>query len=88
MIAIKRPDQNPGLGLDILESIGEEIKEHFFINQLRIIEQDRMTATEIIQRRDEQFRSFGSILSRIFFEGLQPQLNRLFGMIGADEETG
>ena len=61
--------------------LDEELKEGFFVNLLRIIESDRMTATEIVERKDENFRGFGSILSRFTREWLEPTVNRVFGIM-------
>lgn len=69
---------NPGIGIEILEYLLANIKEAFFINQLRLPELDRATAAEVMQRRDEQFRSFGSIFGRINNELLLPVLRFTF----------
>jgi hypothetical protein len=66
---------DPRIGVELLEMIKQDIKEGFFINQIRTIENDRMTATEIIQRRDEQFRTFGALLVRIDRELLGPVID-------------
>jgi hypothetical protein len=39
-----------------------------------------MTATEVIQRRDEQLRALGGILGRLQNELLSPVINRVFGI--------
>lgn len=69
------------IGLDIIQSKEQKIKEHFFIPQLRMVEQDRMTATEIMQRRDEQFRSLGSVLMRLSREFIGPIVDRVFDIM-------
>ena len=68
----------PDIGLDLIEKIQADIKEAFFFDQIRLVENDRMTATEIIQRRDEQFRSFGAILGRLNNELLKVIIDRTF----------
>lgn len=62
----------------MVERSTKTIERHFFIPQLRTIENDRMTATEVVQRRDEQYRSLGSVLTRISQEKHEPHINRLF----------
>lgn len=73
--------QDASFGLDYLEYIKTSIKEGFFIDKLRLIESDRMTATEVIQRRDEQFRLLGPILGRLHRELLKPIIDRVFGIM-------
>lgn len=72
---------NPGIGLDIMKSIQEDLKDTFFIPQLRLIQQDRMTATEVNARKDEQYRSLGAAISRIFIELLGPTVDRTFSIL-------
>lgn len=67
--------------IDFLNILDEELKESFFINLLRVIEQDRMTATEVIERRDEGFRGFSTVVSRFTREWLEPVVNRVFGIM-------
>jgi len=68
-------------GIGFLDRRKDKIERHFFIPQLRTIENDRMTATEIVQRRDEQFRSLGAILIRLSKELLEPTINRHFSLL-------
>ena len=72
---------DPGIGLEIMDSSKGDIKQHFYIDQLRMIVADRMTATEVIQRRDEQLRTLGPILGRLHRELLKPIIDRLFGLM-------
>jgi hypothetical protein len=71
----------PEIGFDLLQGIQEDINKFFYIDQLRTIQADRMTATEIMQRRDEQFRSFGAILARKDNELIKPIVNRIFQIL-------
>jgi hypothetical protein len=68
----------PDIGLDLIKAVQEDLKEAFYYNQIHMVENDRMTATEIMQRRDEQFRSFGAILGRLNNELLKPVIDRTF----------
>lgn len=72
---------DPGIGLDIMEDVKKDIKQHFYIDQLQMIVADRMTATEVIQRRDEQLRTLGPLLGRLHRELLKPIIDRLFGLM-------
>ena len=67
--------------IEFLNILDEELKESFYINLLRIVEADRMTATEIMERRDENFRGFGTIVSRFTREWLEPVVNRVFDIM-------
>jgi hypothetical protein len=69
------------LGIDLINNIKESIRKSFFIDQLQLVENDRMTATEVNQRTDEQIRFLGPVLSRQEFEFLRPLINREFGIL-------
>lgn len=71
----------PDLGLNVIAEFESRIKEAYFIDQLQIREADRMTATEIVQRREEQLRLLGPILGRQHFELLKPMVDRIFGIM-------
>lgn len=65
----------------LMESVRNQIRQAFFIDQLNIPQQDRMTATEVMQRRDEQLRMLGPTLARQHFEFLKPLIKRVFGIL-------
>lgn len=69
------------LGEQLIELIHKDIEKAFFIDQLKTVENDRMTATEIIQRRDEQMRIMSPILGRLQTELLKPLIQRVFGIM-------
>lgn len=69
---------NPVIGHQIIEMLHQNIKSSFFIDQLHLVENDRMTATEVMQRRDEQLRSMSPILGRLQNELLSPLIMRTF----------
>lgn len=70
----------PDIGEQLIRDVEEKIKQAFFIDQLQIRMADRMTATEVMQRRDEQLRLLGPILGRQEFEFLKPLITRLFSI--------
>lgn len=72
-----RPDIGEGIVRDVLQ----RIRECFYIDQLQIPVADRQTATEIMQRREEQLRYLGPILGRMHFEFLRPLVNRTFNIM-------
>lgn len=72
---------NIQLSEQFMESVRQQIKEAFFVDQLNMVESDRMTATEVLHRKEEQLRLLGPTLSRQHFEFLRPLVNRVFGIM-------
>lgn len=72
---------NPQIGNQIIEFLHSSVKSAFYIDQLHLVENDRMTATEVMQRRDEQLRSMSPILGRLQYELLAPIVLRVFGIM-------
>jgi hypothetical protein len=72
---------NVNIGEQLIEQNHKIIDKAFYIDQLKIHEADRMTATEIIQRRDEQLRTLGPILGRQHHEFLKPLVERIFDIM-------
>lgn len=71
----------PDIGLDFLENIRTRVREHFFWEQLQLIQQRDMTATEVMQRTDERLRFLGPILGRLNNELLRPIIDRVFDIL-------
>jgi len=69
------------IGESMMDTVRQQIRQAFFIDQLQLVENDRMTATEVMQRRDEQLRLLGPILGRQHFELLKPLIDRVFGIL-------
>jgi len=72
---------NIQLSEQFMESVRKQIKEAFFVDQLNLVENDRMTATEVLHRKEEQLRLLGPTLSRQHFEFLKPLIDRVFGIM-------
>lgn len=72
---------NVQLGDQQIANVHAIIEEHFFLDQLKLVENDRMTATEVMQRRDEQLRTLGPILGRQHYELLKPLVERIFNIL-------
>jgi hypothetical protein len=73
---------NPLIGEELMNPIKERIKNHYFLNQLQLAENNpQMTATEVIQRTDEKLRMLAPILARQHHEILKPLVDRLFGVM-------
>jgi len=71
----------PDIGENLIGTIVDRIEKAFFIDQLQMRQADRMTATEVMQRREEQLRMLGPILGRQHFEFLKPLIDRVFGIM-------
>lgn len=71
----------PQLGEGLLEIVHVSIREHFLTDKLVTPQNDRMTATEIIQRRDEQLRFLGPVLGRLDRELLKKIVDRVFSIM-------
>lgn len=72
---------NLSMGDSLLEKVHEKVKQAFFLDQLHLVENDRMTATEVMQRKDEQLRTMSPILGRLQHEFLRPVIERVFGIM-------
>jgi len=68
----------PDIGLDLVQDTRAIIRKHFMLDKLQTPMLDRMTATEIIQRRDEMFRMLGPLLGRTDRELLKPVIDRVY----------
>lgn len=71
----------PDLGEALLEEVKQAIREAFFIDQLAVNLGDRATATEVMQRRDEQLRIMSPVIGRQEYEMLRPLIERVFGIM-------
>lgn len=69
---------NPQLGEALIEMIQNSIDKHFLLDKLTTPLQDRMTAAETLQRRDESLRFLGPNLGRLDVELLKPVIDRTF----------
>jgi hypothetical protein len=65
-------------GFQIMEDVRTRIRSAFFIDQLQLREGPQMTATEVMQRTEEQLRLLGPILGRQHNELLKPLVDRVF----------
>lgn len=68
----------PDFGETELERRGLKISEAFYADRLRLPENDRMTATEIVARRQQGLLTASPILARLYSEMLNPIIARTF----------
>jgi hypothetical protein len=68
------------LSREMVESTRYKIQQAFFIDQLQLRDGPQMTATEVMQRTDEQLRLLAPILGRQHNELLKPLITRVFNI--------
>lgn len=71
----------PDIGMDLIQSIQNRVREIFFVDQLQLNVGPQMTATEVIQRTEEKQRLMGPVVGRAHTELLSPMLIRVFGLL-------
>lgn len=72
---------NIGLGEDMMQTVRTQIMQAFYIDQLQLANNNRMTTVEVNQRRDEQLRLLSPILGRLHNELLKPLVDRVFSVM-------
>lgn len=68
-------------GYQVMEDVRTRIRSAFFIDQLQLREGPQMTATEVMQRTEDQLRLLGPILGRQHNELLKPLIDRIFDIL-------
>ena len=68
----------PDIGESLMEREEDKIQKAFFADRLSLPQNDRMTATEIIERRQQGLLVISPILSRLYAEWLNPVIQRTF----------
>lgn len=71
----------PQVAERIIEKAMQSVNSTFFLDFLQLRESPQMTATEVLQRRDEQFRLMSPVLARLQTEFLEPLIDRFFGIL-------
>jgi hypothetical protein len=65
----------------LLEKVKASINDTFFYDAINLIKADRMTATEVMQRVEENMRILGPTYSRLQHEFLEPLVMRSYGIL-------
>lgn len=73
-------DARIDFGQQVVELVRQRIKAGFYVDQLQLVQSDRMTTVEVNQRVEETLRLMGPVLGRQHFESLAPMIDRLFGI--------
>lgn len=71
----------PDFAANEIERRGKAIREAFYVDRLRLPEQDRMTATEIVARQRQGLLVFSPILGRMYAEFLNPVVQITFAAL-------
>lgn len=60
-----------------IQRLRDDLKRGLFVDKVQLVEKDRMTRAEVIQRTEENYRVLGPILGRNNTETLSPILDRV-----------
>jgi hypothetical protein len=71
----------PDIGLEMLEKRQEIVREAHYLDIFQLPDHDRMTATEVIARRNDKMQLLSPVLSRLFSELLDPVITRTFSLV-------
>jgi len=69
---------NPRLGQDMIDSVALQIEKAFFLDALKLPELDRMTAEEVITRRQQGLLTASPVISRLNAELLSQSVLRTY----------
>ena len=68
----------PDIGHELMDREEAKIEKAFFADKLSLPQNDRMTATEIIERRQQGLMVISPVLSRLYAEWLNPLIKKTF----------
>jgi hypothetical protein len=68
----------PDFAEQVSDNIRERIKKAFFVDQMMLREGPQMTATEVMQRAEEQLRMLGPVQGRMTNEYLKPLVENTY----------
>lgn len=74
-------DRNIDFGYQEMGDRRARVRQAFFADQLQLVQSPEMTATEVLQRTEEQMRLLGPMLGRQQIEFLRPLVNRVFAIM-------
>ncbi len=65
----------------LISSVKQSINETFYYDAISLVRADRMTATEVMQRVEENIRILGPTYSRLVHEYMEPLTKRVIGIM-------
>jgi len=74
------------IGTDLIAQRAETIDRAFFVDAMNLPENDRMTATEVLERVRQKLQTMSPVLSRLYAELLSPIIERTFRVMAARGE--
>jgi len=72
---------NTPVGINLEEQRRQAIRQAYFVDQLLLSQDVRMTATEVMERNQESMRLLAPVLARLQSEMLQPLITRAFNIL-------
>jgi len=72
---------NTPVGINLEEQRRNAIRQAYYVDQLLMSQDTRMTATEVMQRNEEKMRLLAPVLGRLQSEMLQPLITRCFNIL-------
>lgn len=79
---------NPRLGNEQIDRVALQIEKAFFLDALKLPELDRMTAEEVITRRQQGLLTASPVISRQNAELLSPSVMRVFDWMRSTRRLG
>lgn len=74
----------PDIADSFIERIRAQVMQHFYVDWMNLPRGPQMTATEVLQRRDESLRLLGPMLSRLQTEFTGKLIERVFGLLNSN----
>ena len=75
----------PEVAEKYIEILQDRVRRGFYVDWMNLPQQPNMTATEVLQRRDEMLRLLGPMVSRVTSELLGPVIERTFMIMAAND---
>lgn len=75
------PTGNPEVGVELLERERVGVRAAFHFELLQLIQDPRMTATQVLEIANKMQRLLSPILGRLQVELLEPMIERVFGIL-------
>ncbi|MBY0356263.1 MAG: head-tail connector protein, partial [Rickettsiales bacterium] len=69
---------NLGITVELIQAKQQDVHRAFYIDQMQMVNDATMTATEVLDRRDERYRLMTPLVSRVQNELLGPLIERAF----------
>lgn len=80
------PSAQPQVAERKIELIQDRVRRSFYVDWLSLPQQPNMTATEVLQRRDEMLRLLGPMVARVTAELLAPIIARTFYIMAVNKQ--